>query len=694
MVSPTSSRFDQWARDSYDASSGLPVGPVHVLARVRAQVWAGTDEGICVFDRGVWRPKTQRDWPTGRVKVLAPYEGRVLAGGADRLLVHENGRWTTPDSPTTIVAWDIDPGGKLWACGADGLWTYDGSHWTQVRRGDGGRMEFRDFRCLADGTAVAATDRGLFFLQGKRLYWYVVQAREEGLLSNDARCVGADRAGHLWVGTDLGLSVYSGGNGWCSIRGTEGLPVEDIKCMEITPWGEHWVGSDAGLALLRNGRWKYFASKRWLPSDCVSDILPTAEGDAFIATAGGVCRLRLHKMALEDKASHYEANVRKYHTRMGYVTRRGLSIPGDLASGRVSISDNDGLWTGLYVAAEAFKYGTTRDEEAKANASESLNALMRLEEVTGIPGFPARAIRVEGEPGFGDGHPEWHRTSDGKLEWKGDTSSDEIDGHYFALTAYSDLVAGKREKRRIATYASRLTDHIVKHGYFLVDHDGLPTTWGVWSPKKLNQDDRWRAQRGLNSLEILSYLRSAHHLTGRKEYLDRYDELLTEQHYALNTVKQRQTVHGQQVWHDDRLAYLAYFPLLLYEDDPGTRQIYLVSLERTWRQIRGQRNSLWNIMTSVLTGEPHDMEAAINTLAEYPLDLIDWTVRNSNRSDIVRDPERPGQALEPLPADERPISEWAANLHALDGGRDGRSALDGTWYLLPYWMARYYGLIG
>ena len=195
-------------------------------------------------------------------------------------------------------------------------------------------------------------------------------------------------------------------------------------------------------------------------------------------------------------------------------------------------------------------------------------------------------------------------------------------------------------------------------------------------------------------MEILSYLRSAHHLTGRKEYLDEYNQLVQEQHYALNTVKQRQIVHGHQVWHDDRLAYLAYFPLLLYEDDPGTRQIYLVSLERTWGQIRGQRNSLWNIMTSVMTGEPHDMEAATNTLAEYPLDLIDWTVQNSHRADIVRDPERPGQTLDPLPADERPISEWAANLHALDGGREGRSALDGTWYLLPYWMARYYGLMG
>ncbi len=686
--------FDQWTREFYADSSGLGPGPVHVLSRIRGKVWAGTDAGISVLDEGVWKLRTQKDWPTREVRVLAPYKRCVLAGGPDLLLIYRDGKWATLAEPSSIIAWDIDVSGKLWVCSRDGLWTFDGFRWSLAKRAEGAALQLRDFRCLADGTAVAATARGLFFLQGKRLYWYVVQAREEGLLSNDARCVRADRAGHLWVATDMGLSVYSGGNGWCSIRGTEGLPVEDLKCMELAPWGEYWFGSDAGVALLKRGRWKYFASKRWLPSDRVNDILPVAQGEALVATAEGVSRLRARRMTLEQKALYYQANVRKYHTRMGYVTKRALSVPGDLASGRVNISDNDGLWTSLYIAAEAFRYGATSEEDAKANALESLNALMRLEEVTGIPGFPARAIRVEGEPGFGDGHPEWHRTPDGKLEWKGDTSSDEIDGHYFALTTYFDLVGGKGEKQRIASYAARLTDHIIEHGYFLVDHDGLPTTWGVWSPKKLNQDDRWRAQRGLNSLEMLSYLRSAHHLTGRKKYLECYKELVEQEHYALNTVKQRQTVHGHQVWHDDRLAYLAYFPLLLYEDDPDTRQVYLLSLERTWRQLRGQRNSLWNIMTSVMTGEPHDLEAAINTLAEYPLDLIEWTVRNSNRSDIVRDPHHPGQSLEPLPADERPITEWAANLHALDGGRDGRSALDGTWYLLPYWMARYYGLLG
>jgi len=651
--------------------------------------------GIMVLGKGGPSIKNGRGWPSGRVEFIFPYGNEVLATFDGSLKVRGRGRWRAPAGPSDAAAADVDASGKLWLCASDGLWSYDGSRWTNEKRMSMGPVGFRDFTCLRGdpARAVAATSRGLFFVQGKRLYFFGVHAKEEGLLSDDVRSVAQDSAGQIWATTDKGISIYGGGNGWSSLRGEDKLPYEDLKQLELTPWREYWVGSDAGLLLLRDGRWKYFASRRWLPSDRVNAILPVGEGEVWVATDAGLSHLEAVPMTLEAKASHYESTLRAYHVRMGYVTGRSLSVAGDISSGSVRISDNDGLWTGLYVAAEAFRYAVTGEDEAKQNAEASLEALMRLEAVTGIPGFPARAIRGRDDPGFGNGHPEWHPTEDGSLEWKGDTSSDEIDGHFFALSAFFDLVGDARDRKRIAAYARRMIDHIIDNDYHLVDIDGRPTTWGVWSPKKLNQDDRWRMQRGLNSLEILSYLKTSYHLTGRDEYQERYMDLARNHHYALNTVKQRLTVLGHQVWHDDRLAYLAYYPLLLYEEEPALRQVYLLSLERTWRQIRPQRNSLWNIMTSAMTGRPHDIEAAANTLAEYPLDLVSWTVRNSHRTDIEIDPSRPNSSLEPLPADERPLHEWAANLHELDGGREGMSAMEPTWYLLPYWMGRYHGLI-
>ncbi len=694
MVKTKQGKFPQWSREFYEITGESPSKAVHCLATVGNAIWAGTDSGIAVQSRGRWRSRKGAGWPSGPVGHIVEYGREVLADDGS-LHLYRDGRWRAmaEDEPKRGLKSDVDNSGRLWLVSDDGLWFRQEESWKKIRRGSGYGVGFRNFKCLPDGTAVAATNRGLFFLQGKRLYWFGVRETEEGLLSNDTRAAAPDGRGNIWVATDRGISIYSGGNGWCSLTGREKLPYEDIRTMELTPWGEYWFGTEAGLIRLRGGRWKYFASKRWLPTDDVKCILPTKEDEVWVGTPEGACRLFSRAMTLEEKARVYEENTAKYHNRMDFVTKRSLTTQGDLSSGRPNISDNDGLWTALYVAAEAFRYAVTGQEEARARARASMKALIWLESITGISGFPARAIRGKKDSGFGGGDHEWHPTPDGKWEWKGDTSSDEIDGHLFAAAAYFDFVAKGSEKKQLVDYVKRMTDHIIQNGYYLIDVHGEPTTWGVWAPERLNLDDRWRMQRGLNSLEILSHLKAAHHITGAKDYDAEYRDLAVSQHYAINTVKQRQSVMRQQVWHDDRLAYLAYYPLLIYETEPSLRQIYLLSIERTWRGIRGQRNSLWNIITSAVTGTDHDLEYATRTLAEYPLDLIHWSIKNSHRADIQIDPDRPNSSLEPLPADERPVSEWAANLHALDGGRDGMSAMDGTWYLLPYWMGRYHGLL-
>ncbi len=147
---------------------------------------------------------------------------------------------------------------------------------------------------------------------------------------------------------------------------------------------------------------------------------------------------------------------------------------------------------------------------------------------------------------------------------------------------------------------------------------------------------------------------------------------------------------------DDNLAFTSYVALLRYETDPDLRAIYLSSIEHHWQHERPERSPIWNATYGALTGRPWDAEAAVQSLAEMPLDLIHWRVENSHRSDIEIDPELAAegivQASVPLPYDERPMHKWDANPYRLDGG-DGKRAEDGTVFLHPYWLARYYGLI-
>src|SRR5204863_6784299 len=141
-----------------------------------------------------------------------------------------------------------------------------------------------------------------------------------------------------------------------------------------------------------------------------------------------------------------------------------------------------------------------------------------------------------------------------------------------------------------------------------------------------NDDPKYWEERGLGSLEMLSHLQVAMHLVGDPRYERAYHELIKEHHYALNTIPAK---HLEGVSHDNQLLFLAYYPLLQLEKDPGLRAIYAVSLKRTWDFERGEGSPLWNFIYGASVAGPCDVEASVIALREMPLDFIAWRTRNS-----------------------------------------------------------------
>jgi hypothetical protein len=501
---------------------------------------------------------------------------------------------------------------------------------------------------------------------------------------------------HAWLVVLDGELVTIGADGFVEPLPSDfgAPPIKELTKGLVAPDGSWWFASPRGVCQLRDGEWEYFAGQRWLNSDQVNDIAVDAAGRLWAATEAGLCCLAYQPMRLQDKAAHFETLTRTRHLRRGYCCANRLAAPGQVTQYVPYASDNDGLWTSLYVAAESFRYATTGEEEARQLARQGALALCRLEEVTPIPGLVARALVAAGERVI-KSTGEWHATPDGQYEWKGDVSSDELDGHYFAFSVYWDLAADAAGRETVARTVEKITDHLLANEYFMIDVDGEPTTWAFFAPAWLNIT---RAdQRGLNSLQMLSYLRTAHHLTGHQRYLEHYRRLIEHYHYALNVLHQKITWPGHVNYSDDELAFLVYYPLLRYEDDPRLRQLYLLSLERHWQLVRPQRCPLWNAIYAALTGKFCAVEELVQTLAEMPLELVDWPMANSHRADVEVDPVR-AQLGEPhtrrlLPYDERADFRWNHNPYRPDGGGEGRVEYDGAHYLLPYWLARYHGLI-
>ena len=137
--------------------------------------------------------------------------------------------------------------------------------------------------------------------------------------------------------------------------------------------------------------WRVFHSRRWLPADDVRQLSLIKPNEVVVMTSAGAARLKQQETTLQRKMAEIDDSIQKHHLRFGLVGDISLKEPGNLAAGyKQHTNDNDGLWTSLYVAAEAFRYGATGDPAAKRNARAALEALMFLERITGIPGFVAQ----------------------------------------------------------------------------------------------------------------------------------------------------------------------------------------------------------------------------------------------------------------------------------------------------------------
>ena len=485
--------------------------------------------------------------------------------------------------------------------------------------------------------------------------------------------------------------------------GKERGPVEGLMVFAQEKSGAVWLGGDQGAARFdrkadhRWDRWQYFHGRRWLQDNSVQNIVIEETGPArkvWLRTKTGVSLVEWRPMTLEQKARMFDERIEARHVRHGMVADSKLRVAGDLTSNVTTDNDNDGLWTAMYLGAQAYRYAVTKDPDARAKAERSMRLLIRLEEITGIPGFPARSFVSMNEPRPTEG--EWHPTPDGKWLWKGDTSSDEIVGHYYGYALYFDLVANEAEKADIRKVVSRLTDHLIRNDYDLIDLDGKPTRWGEWS-ERFFKTEEGRYEAPLRAIELLSFLKTAHHITGDAKYDAAYRDRIQHGYAAQMRLYRRWPDGGEINFSDDELAYLSYDPLLRYEKESMLRRIYLNGLRFTWRQVRPDMNPLWNYISAANGARhmwPGIRRESQQALERIPTDMIEWSVQNSHRIDVKLLPEQDRHArtqlTEALAPDERPVQKWNSNPYRADGGSNGHREDDGAYFLLPYWMGRYH----
>lgn len=514
----------------------------------------------------------------------------------------------------------------------------------------------------------------------------------------------------LIVGTNSGYLTVDASSGKQIGDLHTKLPSTEITDLETID-GQLWFGSTEGAFKLReDGKFDYYYGKRWLPGNLVKHISKGTDGSVLILTGAGLGQIVFEKMTLFEKAQYYGKQMRNRHIRLGFNATLVDMDNGNFDSGRLSDSDNDGLWTTMYLAGEVFRYAVTKSEDALQNCKESMDAMERLFSINPVPGFPSRSFERSGYIDVLHDPDRWQHTDDPEWDWKATTSSDEAIGHIFAYGVMAELMDNELKDRAI-TLIDTLMSHVVSNDMYMVDYDGKPTTWGRWNPEYVNARPKMVGDRKINASNIIGMLQTAYHFTGKEKFKEKAFDLMDNHGYFENLMKPMKEIAPapddaddwskmlSESWNhsDDEMYFVGYWGLYKYAFNDTLQAKYKEAIIDHWEIERPEKEGAWNIMTA-LTGTPEfDLDEAAWYLREHPMDLVTWDIKNSHRKDI--EPTVPNfreQTIkEVLPPDERPVQRHNANMFRLDkvGSDGGQEYSAGDIWLLPYWMGRYLGVI-
>ena len=607
---------------------------------------------------------------------------------------------------------------------------------TRVSTGQGGVIDdIVTCLCYASEANTTASSDGLLYIGTEsglntfdpRTDFFGRVAADEGLPNTNVTRLYCDADGsRLWIGTTSGLVI---------MRQSDSEEHSTFQFLN----GSRWLAGAPFSSSFRVAGLASGSDDRTI----VAVVAPDNGG----TVGGGVSWLEIqNNWTLSLKAEHYEQMLKR-HDRHGLASEcRFTSFGGgrnalDKKDNCTGVdSDNDGLWTSLVVAAEYFRLHVVTEESERRDAEEAahryLSGMILLNEITATPGFMARSVcspeewKAETCGGDHDTHDRehWKEAPCDDPRYKGwyykdDTSSDEVVGHVLALTIASKLSPSPEDRSKASSLLTSIVKNVVSNGYVLVGPDKNPngTTWGKWAPEFVNGWRNFSDERGLQSLQMLSMLSAASSVSSAANDNDNvlstswinaaYDELTNASNqYDVNAVNLKIQTPIDDNFSDDELSFLPILTLLMTNasSSPVDPAIVEKALTRTFSIVRSERSSLWSSI--YLVGRhPDDKDFAsiqndiLWNLRTWPLEHVNWPLSNQGREDLVyeggvtrfgKTHSDTSHTRSPLPANERSQYRWNADPWDVSGnGGDGMTEIDPGAFLLPYWMARYYGVL-
>jgi uncharacterized protein (TIGR03437 family) len=366
----------------------------------------------------------------------------------------------------------------------------------------------------------------------------------------------------------------------------------------------------------------------------------------------------------EPDALAIEANIQARHMPFGslldpiYASSTSNQITGYTRCG------DSALWTGAYLAAESYHYAVTKDPATLQSVSSALGALEALSAITGDNRL-ARCMVLASSPfaaGIASEEAGNSIITNSPWFWVDNTSRDEIVGAFFGLGAAFDLVDDPGIKQRISNLVTLLVGYISRHQWS--PNDDLASTFLI-RPEGLQM-----------LLQVARHVNPANTVSGPFFVPPVDTGVLID-------------VQANSSYFKFNLDYMSFYNLVRLQNNGDNRGAYL--------ELRGytasHQNAFFNMIDRALQGPDPVRDAETRS-------LLDQVLARTNR-DLYEDLSSVvavcgSAACFPIPVPLRTPATflWEVSPFQLTGGGIGLIESSGVDYILPYWMGRYYGVVG
>lgn len=387
--------------------------------------------------------------------------------------------------------------------------------------------------------------------------------------------------------------------------------------------------------------------------------------------------------ATEAGAVTISHNIQQRHLPHGLILDPQFASPDSQEIVAYAHGGDAAIWTGHYLAAESYRYAVTKSPDALANVKRALAGLRLLAEITGNGllarcAFPATWKYAQSVIEEERRHGIYYRVINGDTYvWIGNTSRDQYSGVFFGLGVAYDLVEDAQARDEIKTITTRLLDYLLDKNWQVTLPGGEISTIFAGHPE-----------------QRLSFL-----AVGRRVNAGFAGDYELARFFASLTVGAAivfEVLEEHDSYFKFNLATINLFNLIRLENDATYRNRYLETYNTLRRTTDDHGNAHFNMIDRALRGSA---DVARDEATRQMLN--DWLKRP--RRDEWRDWRSSARfascgedrACAPLPITDRICTDflWQRSPFLLFGGGYGKIESAGLDYILPYWMARYYGVI-